>query len=149
MSIAFDRCCLIVSLAIPLAVELSVAMDIQFYWIRDRITQKHFLVYWYPGKLNLGDYHTKHHASKHHQRVRSTYLQEHDSPTDIRTKSPGGLRGCVESTGKHVSTKPTTELRTHTNKNYGTQSSRVHLAIHRHHSPIVQSANSRTRTRNQ
>jgi hypothetical protein len=80
--------------------QRSKAMDMRFYWIRDRITQKHFLVYWYPGKLNLADYHTKHHASKHHQRVRSTYLQEHDSPTDIPTESPGGLRGCVESTGK-------------------------------------------------
>lgn len=129
--------------------QRSKAMDMRFYWIRDRITQKHFLVYWYPGKLNLGDYHTKNHASKHHQRVRSTYLQEHDSPTDIPTESPGGLRGCVESTSKHVSTKPTIELRTQTNKNYGTQSSRVHLAIRRHQSPIVQSANSRPRTRNQ
>ena len=58
-------------------------------------------------------------------------------------------RSILESTGKYVSTKPTIELRTQTNRNIGTQSNQVRLAIRRHQSPSVQSANSRLQTRNQ
>ena len=65
----------------------SKAMDMQFYWIRDRIHQGHFLVYWRPGILNLGDYFTKHHPTKHHRDMRTVYLQ---SP------APSTLRGCVD-----------------------------------------------------
>jgi len=53
----------------------SKAMDMRFYWIRDRIHQGHFLVYWRPGILNLGDYFTKHHPTKHHRDMRPVYLQ--------------------------------------------------------------------------
>jgi hypothetical protein len=49
----------------------SRAVDhMRFYWVRDRVRQNHFLVYWKPGQENLGDYFTK-----HHQIMRSTYLQ--------------------------------------------------------------------------
>lgn len=34
----------------------SKAMDMHFYWINDRISQKMFYVYWRPGPTNLGDY---------------------------------------------------------------------------------------------
>ena len=36
----------------------------RFYWIRDRVQQKQFLVYWQPGTSNFGDYFTKHHKTK-------------------------------------------------------------------------------------
>ena len=49
-------------------------MDMQFYWIQDRVTQKLFKVYWRPGHTNLADYFTKHHATSHHRLTRSTYL---------------------------------------------------------------------------
>eukprot|EP00957_Ditylum_brightwellii_P021751 1640881-Ditylum_brightwellii.AAC.1 len=29
------------------------AIDMRFYWVRDRCAQGHFLVYWAPGKYNL------------------------------------------------------------------------------------------------
>jgi hypothetical protein len=61
----------------------SKAMDMRFYWVRDRVAQKHFRVYWAPGNTNLGDYHTKHHAGKHHQCVRPLYLHEPTSPRNI------------------------------------------------------------------
>ena len=37
----------------------SNAMDMRFYWIRDRINQDQFNIYWEPGSSNRGDYFTK------------------------------------------------------------------------------------------
>jgi hypothetical protein len=31
------------------------AMDMRFYWIKDRVKQGKFNVYWNPGYLNLAD----------------------------------------------------------------------------------------------
>ena len=76
----------------------------------------------------------------------STNIHHGSSPVNGSPESSSSTRcelgGIVESTGKHVITKPTIELRTQTNRNNGTQSSRVRLAICRHQSPIVQIANS-------
>ena len=44
----------------------SKSMDIRFYWINDRIEQGQFRAFWRPVPENLGDYHSKHHPSKHH-----------------------------------------------------------------------------------
>ena len=52
----------------------SKAMDMRFYWVRDRVRQGQFIVYWRKGALNKADYHTKHHHVKHHREVRPTYL---------------------------------------------------------------------------
>ena len=52
----------------------SKAIDMRFYWIRDRVRQGQFLVYWRKGSLNKADYFTKHHPASHHQDIRSAYL---------------------------------------------------------------------------
>ena len=52
----------------------SKAIDMRYYWIRDRINQGHFHVIWRPGTENKADYFTKHHPHAHHRRVRHTYL---------------------------------------------------------------------------
>jgi hypothetical protein len=54
----------------------SKAMDMRFYWIKDRTKQGHFLIHWRRGADNLGDYHTKHHSPAHHQLMRPQYLLE-------------------------------------------------------------------------
>ena len=51
------------------------AMDMRFYWIKDRVRQGHFRIHWKPGKGNLADYFTKHFPPSHHIQVRPTYLQ--------------------------------------------------------------------------
>jgi hypothetical protein len=56
----------------------SKAIDMRFYWIRDRVAQKQFQVLWRKGSENLADYFTKHHPASHHQMVRSRYLQQKD-----------------------------------------------------------------------
>jgi hypothetical protein len=40
----------------------SKAMDMRFYWVKDRVEQEQFNVGWAPGDTNLGDYFTKHHS---------------------------------------------------------------------------------------
>ena len=64
----------------PSSKKQSKAMDMRFYWIRDRVRQGQFLVYWKRGKTNQADYFTKHHPAKHHIQQRPNYLQR-PSPT--------------------------------------------------------------------
>jgi hypothetical protein len=45
------------------------AMDMQFYWIKDRVKQGQFDVYWGLGFQNLADYFKKHHLPAHHKRM--------------------------------------------------------------------------------
>ena len=68
--------------------QRSKAIDMRFYWLRDRVEQGQFRIYWAPGSENFADYFTKHHPPSLHKRVRSIYLHTPDSPTD--------LQGCLE-----------------------------------------------------
>jgi hypothetical protein len=54
----------------------SKAIDMRFYWIRDRVRQKQFHVYWRKAEFNRADYFTKHHATKHHHNMRHKYLHQ-------------------------------------------------------------------------
>ena len=49
-------------------------MDIQFYWMKYRVRQKDFFVYWKLGSQNMGCYFTKHHPPHHHREICATYL---------------------------------------------------------------------------
>ena len=59
----------------------SKAIDMRFYWIRDRVRQGHFQVYWRKGATNRADYFSKHHPASHHQAIRSTYLYSPAHPS--------------------------------------------------------------------
>ena len=52
----------------------SKSTDMRFHWVRDRINQNQFLVFWAPGATNLADYFSKHHAPYHHKKMRKHYL---------------------------------------------------------------------------
>ena len=52
----------------------SKAIDMRYYWLRDRVRQKQFKVHWEPGIDNEADYFTKHHPPSHHREKRPTYL---------------------------------------------------------------------------
>jgi hypothetical protein len=43
------------------------AMDMRFYWIKDRAKQGQFKIYWGPGLQHLADYFTKHHSPARHK----------------------------------------------------------------------------------
>jgi hypothetical protein len=55
-------------------IKQSKAMDMRFYWIRDREQQRQIKVFWQKGKDNLANYFTKHHLPSHHQKMRPIYL---------------------------------------------------------------------------
>jgi hypothetical protein len=59
----------------------SKAIDMRFYWIRDRVRQGQFHIYWKKGILNRADYFTKHHPASHHQQIRSSYLHSPSDPS--------------------------------------------------------------------
>ena len=41
--------------------EISRSIDMQFYWVHDRLEQNNLHIFWEGGKKNLADYVTKHH----------------------------------------------------------------------------------------
>ena len=51
----------------------------KFHWMKDRILQKQFRVYWDKGVNNWADYFTKHHPPKHHKLMRPKYIQMKES----------------------------------------------------------------------
>jgi hypothetical protein len=59
----------------------SKAIEMRFYWIRDRVRQGHFHVYWAKGSQNKSDYFTKHHPASHHKAIRSSYLHSPSNPS--------------------------------------------------------------------
>ena len=52
----------------------SKSMDMRFYWVRDRIHQNQFRIFWEKGSSNLADYFTKYFPLSHHRKIRSSYL---------------------------------------------------------------------------
>ena len=52
----------------------SKSMDMRFYWVRDRVKQKQFRIFWEKGASNLADYFTKHFPPSHHKEMRGTYV---------------------------------------------------------------------------
>jgi hypothetical protein len=43
------------------------ATEVHFYWVKDRVKQGQFHVYWGPGYQHLADYFMKHHSQAHHK----------------------------------------------------------------------------------
>jgi hypothetical protein len=62
----------------------SKAINMRLYWLRDRVKQGMFDLYWAPGLNSLADYPTKQHSGKHHKVVRSIYLYEKNSTTTVQ-----------------------------------------------------------------
>jgi hypothetical protein len=60
--------------------KISKAVDMRFYWVRDRSAQEKYKVYWEPGGKNLADYFTKHHSPKHHRHMCSQYVHSKQVP---------------------------------------------------------------------
>jgi hypothetical protein len=76
------------------------AMDMRFYWIKDRVKQGQFHIYWGPEYQNLADYFTKHHSPAHHKRIRNVYIRADDRTINQEGIRDSSLRGCVNTSGK-------------------------------------------------
>jgi hypothetical protein len=75
----------------------SKAMDMRFYWLKDRQKQGHYHIYWAPGSGNRGDYFTKHHSPAHHRIMRSHYLYE-PTAQDKQRRNRGKMKYTIAST---------------------------------------------------
>ncbi|MGL5499878.1 MAG: Ty1/Copia family ribonuclease HI, partial [Plesiomonas shigelloides] len=86
-------------------VKRSKAMDMRFYWIRDRVRQKQLKILWQKGSTNLADYFTKHHPPSVHQKMRRIYLHEKTSPilTTDKTECEGVLMAQARLTNSMAS----------------------------------------------
>ena len=65
----------------------SKAMDMKYFWLKDRKTQEQFHVHWEPGVNNQADYFTKHHDPAHHIAIRSNYLHNNNNNNNKNTAS--------------------------------------------------------------
>jgi hypothetical protein len=54
----------------------SKAFDMRYHWVRDRVHQKQFNVYWREGGHNLADYFTKDHPASHHKTMRKFFVAD-------------------------------------------------------------------------
>lgn len=83
----------------------SKAIDMRFYWVRDRVRQNQFLVHWRRGTDNLADYFTKHHSPSHHRLLRSQYLHT-GPPPDPATAAFAVVLAPPPSAGAPLSPAP-------------------------------------------
>ena len=54
----------------------SKAWDMKYHWMKQKIIDKIFSVYWDRGVNNNGDYFTKHHPPTHHKVTRPTFVRD-------------------------------------------------------------------------
>ena len=52
----------------------SKSIDMRFHWVKDRVRQGQFIVYWSPGRNNPADYVTKHHPANHNLAQRKLHF---------------------------------------------------------------------------
>jgi hypothetical protein len=75
-------------------------MDMRFFWIKDRVMQGQFHVYWGPGYQHLEDCFAKHHLPAHHKRMRDMYIYANEQLIDRKGIRDSALRGCAHTSGK-------------------------------------------------
>ena len=77
----------------------SKAMDMRFYWLKDRASQDQYHIHWKSGDKNLADYYTKHHPPAHHQNVQPTNVLNSLSiqPIAALRARQVALQGCVKT----------------------------------------------------
>jgi hypothetical protein len=73
----------------------SKAFDMRYHWLKDRVAQNQFNLYWAPGKENRADYYSKHHPPAHHKLMRYQYLQRLAHTASVTSS----VRGCVSPSG--------------------------------------------------
>jgi hypothetical protein len=76
--------------------QCSKAINMRFYWVRDRTVQYHFDIGWGPSAQNLGDYFTKHHTPAYHKGIRKMYINDTKSPKYIPAAHAKPPQGCVD-----------------------------------------------------
>ena len=87
----------------------SKAMDMRWYWLKDRVRQGQFLVYYRPGNTNLADPFTKHHTPAYIAKMTPKFLHASHQDTLAPLSTHTLVRGCVNSRP----VRPSTAVRPH------------------------------------
>ena len=88
------------------AKQKYLAIDMRFYWIRDRIRQNYFRILWEEGKNQIGDYFTKHHPIWHHITMRPKYVKATKKDTEnSKDRQTATVRGCAGTTNPGITRK--------------------------------------------
>lgn len=69
-----DNTCASNTASDAITARFSKAFDMRLHWIRDRVRLKEFRVEWRPGHLNLADFLTKDHPTKHFLSMRKYFV---------------------------------------------------------------------------
>ena len=70
----------------------------RYFWLKDRVSQSEFIIYWDKGSNNHADYWTKHWPARYHQQIRPTYiLKGNHLALTMNMIDSSKLRGCVEN----------------------------------------------------
>ncbi len=76
--------------------QQSRSVEMQYFWVGDKVAQDMYTLSWHPGQENLANYQSKHHIGLHHQAVHPWYLHQADSPRVLpQALKPSALKGCV------------------------------------------------------
>ena len=93
----------------------SRAIDMRFYWVRDRIRKYHFYIFWEEVRKNLADYVTKHHPIWHHRSMRPRYVKAAkiyiENSKDRRNGTRRGCAGTTNPRGTRKSDNPLKGIR--------------------------------------
>ena len=76
--------------------HISKAINMRFYWVRDRCKHNNFLAYWAPGKYNMSDYHTKFHSPSHHKKKKPLHVHTEASPEYVPCDMITPQKECVK-----------------------------------------------------
>ena len=84
----------------------------RFYWVRDRIRQNHFHIFWEEGEKNLADYVTKNHPIWHYREMRPRYVKATKKYIEKSKEGRTGTRReCAGTTNPGGTWKPDNPLK--------------------------------------
>jgi hypothetical protein len=101
----------------------SIAINMRFYWIWNRVRQGQLHINWKKGANNLTNYSTKHHPPAHHQPMHPQYLQQVDEQQ--QQNFAGNTIKVLDNSLPYKNNESTRENRIHCEgvlNNIGTQS---------------------------
>ena len=88
------------------------AIDMRFYWVRDRIRQIYFHILWEMGKKNLADYVINHHPIWHNRTMRPRYVKATKKDMEnSKNQRDGTWRRCTGTINTGGTRKPDNPLK--------------------------------------
>ena len=89
----------------------SKAINMRFHWVKDRVKQGQFVIYWGPASQNeLADYVTKHHPASHHIEMRPQFFLTQHLANVVVSQLLQGCDNCPKTRAARASAIQTKQL---------------------------------------